>query len=1524
MAFPARLATANSLQRTHQTTVGSSSIGREHSNVPGVPFRTFNALPRSTSLPRLGPESLLHLRRPGEVVLDTALLPAPTQGVTIRQFETGRPRDEGTICDTTSNADLCTSGPSTAAAAVTHGQAGIGAAEAQDIWNLPHSEEAHPQLPGPGEDQRRVPALQLQPPPRPGIRSTQCASPAPASPQSSDGRSLGLDAPSGTPAVIEWSLRSPEQLYCPPSAPSVSAPPPAAATRTSGDRHRGRSRVTDHGGVIDRRRHDALLARVLAATNWYELRAVLVTGGGGGGADAAVFAASPDAVLTVLRRLAVITAYSMRPPESADLGAFLERWLLQHMGVLRLMGPAQLSLCLHSLAKLSRALPGPPPAWTAAWFAAAQPFLLQCSFRPKDVSLSLWALSRLQMRLPLAALQLLLAAAEPHLQRFNGQDLSLVALALSALQAQRNGSYVPAAATQPPPPPLLPSAAWQESFLARCSAVLPECGSQALANLLHGVVRSGMAVPDWLLGDMCAALYGKLPDCNPQALSNVLSALAAAGYAPEEGWVERFLLESLARMPADRGPAWIVGEVGEAASSGRNGSSGGHGSGRGTSRASVCNLDDLTHMAAAAAQLTLPLPQWWVARLHSSMEQLLPRANPRQLAQALHAVAQLYRVTAATQPRQRPSPLEAPANAAAAAHGGSKLEADGLGGLRPPRSLLATWHHVADAAIPRFNAIDVAHSLWALAALGERPSSAWLQRLLVTCRGGLAAAPPGDLAILAWSLAALGFRPTWSYVADLVDASESVLGAMKGQDYAMLTSALVRLGSRPRTSWSTALLDALQRKLPQLDDRSLSQTTWALYRLRVQPTTEWLRALVSELKPRWQKAGGMVGGEGEGDGEGGSMRSNVGQELRNTVVLLWVMSMWIGPHQRRQRQRRRRWHVGGGSVSAVIRRLTGGLSLIAVGDRTQGQASELRPCCSTGGVGAAGAPLLSHAVSPGVEGQAATAAAAELPAMTVTSRQCCRRVSTRMLRRRRAAKSGNIVAAPESRRQFSDQLLGPAMDATAATLAAGYGSAQDVSLLLAAMQRLQCTARRAAATRPVWLRAVLAAALPRLRELPPNGLLQVFSGLAALRLTMGVEEARQCAAAAAPHLAAHQLPASYKVSLLMRLCRMRVIDIRAGGGVPEMAAAAAAGASPGGYVLAAGLRVLRRSSEAAEPLLRLHVELLKARVRLRKLGVLGDQLGSSMLAAAVLRRIAAAQASGLSAAAAADQCSNTAEQLTAATAEIRAAVATAAAAVAAKAKAKAVASEQDIDDDDVAGDSCICGGRRSRRVPPIGENQRSWIWRRARRTVAARMADGSPVLVMQLVQLASENTEQLLATGPMAVAEPLASPGSTRAAGITGAVAADRIAATEPLTSDSQCGRKSLLWLATATNRSWRVMLPVHRARVVQAWRRVLDAVQADGESQRSSNISCGSIGADMAEFAAQLQTALPPSVVAAAAAAAAAIPRRRQAPGRPRQRKGAHRSRRIRASEERTGCEGIAEPSAVLVRSGLLPAPCP
>ncbi|GLC45739.1 hypothetical protein PLESTM_001772800 [Pleodorina starrii] len=1380
MAIPGRLATGCGLARTQQPLPGVPFGGRERSNVSGVPHCVVNALPTSTSLPRLGPESSLRLGASGEVIVDTALLAAPVRRAVFRQVERPAELDEEREREPKAGAD----GPSrataaAAAAAPLSPQADAAVGPAHGEWSSSHSGvdlDLPDDLGGStsGVDQQRN-SLELQPPPRPAGRSGAARIASVPTTRSTDTpHTSTAGALEPTPAAFEWTLRSPEQQHLPPSPPSASVAPPA------GDSHPGRANRggRSHGPAAsdfrrppsDPRRHDALLSRVLAATNWYELRAVLISGGGGGGGAAAVaLASSPDAVLAVLRRLAAVAAYDMRPPEAAQLGAFLERWLLQHTDALRLMGPAELSLCLHSLAKLARAVPAPPPAWTAAWFAAAQPYLLQYGFRPKDLSLSLWALSRLQLRLPPAAVQLLLAAAEPHLPRFNGQDMSLVALALSALQARSagggGGAAASAAAAAESPSSLLPSAAWQAAFLQRCGAVLPECGSQALANLLHGVVRGGMAAPDWLLYDMCAALYGKLPECNPQALANVLSALAAAGHRPEDGWVERFLVESAARMTSG--------------GSGGDGFRAGHGGGGG-----VCNLDDLTHLASAAAQLALTPPRWWAARLYGAMEQQLPRASPRQLAQLLHAVAQLYRAAPPPPPPAHPAAEPPPTL------------------LPPPRSLLAAWQRAAIDALPGFNAIDAAHSLWALAALGERPPTAWLQRLLVTCRGGLAAAPPGDLAVLAWSLAALRFRPTWSWLADAVEASQPALGRMSGQDLAMLTTALVRLGCRPQRSWSGELLGAVEGRMAGLEDRALSQTAWAMYRLRVQPPPEWLGALTAELQRRWGERA-AAGGDGGGGG---------GEELRHAVVLLWLMAMWLGG----QRARGRGGGPGRGRRHAARRGGGGG-----GGSGRQPTRRRFRVKRSGGGAATSaesGSPLEREATTGVGPAAAATAAAAASTdaAAAAPPRRCCR-VTSRMLRRRRATKPGNLVAAlggdvraaAAFRRRLADQLLGPAMDATAPALAAGVATPQDVALLAAVVWRLPRAAGRAAAARPAWRRALLAATAPHLSDLPAAGLVQVLAGVESLDLVLEPEWATAAARAAGTHLAAPHLPAAVKVSLLRRLCRLRVASAGSTLPVPPPPQAAVTGRRrvrggavgarwSWGPVLEVGLRTLRQASSAVQPLLQLQVELLKARVRLRKLGPLVGPAGGAA-AAAALRQLAAAQAAG----AAAASGGYDATALAAAAANVRAAVA--AAAVAASA-----AMPEDDEDEEAELRRRGRARQRRRRVPPIGEGQRAWIWARARRTVAARMADASPVLVVTLVELISEqNLVVRVARG-----------GGAGTASVGAAAAAQ-----PPPAPDARCGAASLLWLAAATRRWWRAMLPTHRARVARAWRRVLGSL---------------------------------------------------------------------------------------------------
>lgn len=672
-----------------------------------------------------------------------------------------------------------------------------------------------------------------------------------------------------------------------------------------------------------------LLAKIDAATNWYELRAVLASSGGGsgststshsrsprnagGGAASATAAAasSPSAAATalaVLRRLAAVTRYDMRPAECAALGAFLERWLLEcALPALPAMRAADLAAAMHAVAKLARALPAPPPAWTAGWFAAAAPHLRAAAFRPKDISLSLWALSKLAARPPAGGLQLLLAAAEPHLHRFNAQDLSLVALALAALRGRDGGVSSGSGSGEGSTDgegrgstggegeglqQLLPSAEWRQLYLARVGEVVRQeavgalgsstsqlgggtssysggrggdCGPQALCNLLHGLVRSGLlsssvpAPPDadralppaglagtdgrgpaagpswldeeggeelamavvasatlspvsaavlapspssplvaaaavdarWLLEDLCTALYSVLPQCTPQGLANALSALAAAGHVPDAGWLERFYIESAARM--DTGSS--SGSSGSSSGSGREGADGADSSisGGNGSSSRWCNADDLAHMAAAAAELRLAPPRWWAARLYGAMERRLTHGgggcSARQLSQMLHGAAQLHRsygqlplapVASNTKSGAGVDAL-APHAAAPVVAPAPPCTVAAAAAARPPPSLLAAWHRAAAAALPGFNAVDAAHSLWALAALGERPPPDWLQRLLVGVRGALVAAPPSELAVLLWSLSELRFRPTWSWIADCVEASAPGLPRMEGQ-----------------------------------------------------------------------------------------------------------------------------------------------------------------------------------------------------------------------------------------------------------------------------------------------------------------------------------------------------------------------------------------------------------------------------------------------------------------------------------------------------------------------------------------------------------------------------------------------------------------------------------------------------------------------------------------------------------------------------------------------------------------------
>ncbi|KAG2497989.1 hypothetical protein HYH03_004248 [Edaphochlamys debaryana] len=1391
-----------------------------------------------------------------------------------------------------------------------------------------------------------------------------------ASPQQAEDAGAGTD--------VHLPPRTWDQQHVPPSPPSsssasASSPGPHRQHSSGADRHtrsHTRSRTGTpgrplHGGAggtatardssststsqysasgrephsdLNHSRHGPLLAKVAACTNWYELRVLLLSSASASGAVMADDVGA-EVVLSVLRRLGDVARYDMRPAEAADLGAFLSRWLLQHSAALGGMGPYELTSCMRSLAKLARALPEPPGPWVMAWFAAAQPYLSAGRFRPKDLTLSVWAFSRLQLRLPQAAIQRLLAAAEPHLHAFNAQDLSLLALALSTLQQrldsseQSSSARAPAAAAAaaspraaaaasasgagggggPPlaaqralPPCLIPSSAWRDQLLARCGEVVPSgsANAQALANLLHGLVRTrGLDPPDWLLSDICTALYGHLPDCNPQGLANVLSALAARRFLPDEGWVERFLTESAARMAGAGASASASaaaaedgadgGEEGAAGGASAGGSSSARGwrPGRAGGGVGLCNADDLAHLAAAAAALELAPPRWWTARLHAAMEAAMPRASARQLAQMLQGAAALYRSSVGAS--------AGPGSGAATAGSGT------AGPVRPPRSLLLAWHSAADAALPSFNTLDAAHSLWALAVLGERPPAAWLQRLLVLARPSLASTPPPELALLLWSLGALGFRPTWAWLADAVDAAEPNLQRMGPQDLAMLTSALVRLGGRTGAGWAAAVLAAVRPWLGTMPMRPLAQTAWALRRLRVQPPPEWLAGATETAAERWRgeaaEAGAAAGVaeevEEEARGAGGRAA-----RLRPMTTLLWVLSRWLGPERPLRRSRRSRLAAstaafrlaampppppavakqpapglepapqtqadlgsGTGQPAAVAAAAPAAVRSPSAStsscDDVSLQAPPLRPqprvptppADSDAGARPAlfqpparpapglGSPPQEHAQLDGPQGSDPATAPARRP------RLC--RVTARMLRRRKAARPGSLVAslgddalaAAKLRRRLAAPLLAAAMDATAPLLPAA--TAQDLALMLAAAASLRGSATSAAAARPRWVRAVLAASEAQLASghVTAHGLCLVARGLAAMRVAVGPSWAAAAAAAAAHHLAG-PMPAAEKVTLLRRLYALRVAESDAAAGVQTSAAASAAGAAPRrrwrgpparrvwGALLASTLEGMRWGSGAAEALLRAQVEVLKARVRLRRIANAlaearpSSRSGAAAAAIAAAERRAEAVATLAAAAAAAGPGAGGAPSVAVATEELRAFVAAAAQATAAAAMA---AAEADPDAEENAAAQRRPVWRRRARVPPVPEAQRAWVWARARRTLASQLGDASPQVVVQLAELLAQHLTE-------AAEPPPPSPSAATALG-GAALGAGPGAGPEPVEvagNASGAGRvrlQSVLWLAERTETAWRRLDSRGRAKAARAWRQIVAALEGAG-----------------------------------------------------------------------------------------------
>jgi hypothetical protein len=313
---------------------------------------------------------------------------------------------------------------------------------------------------------------------------------------------------------------------------------------------------------------------------------------------------------------------------------------------------------------------------------------------------------------------------------------------------------------------------WLEAVLVQTRDRLPSCTPGQLVGMLVAVGRLGVLAPALWLDAACDSMWDHLPAFSPRQLAAVLSALAKQQHAVAE-----------ARLDALLGA--MVGGLGAAGGGGAGG--GGDGGGDGGLGVHVA----AKALSALAAMEYLPNDE-------GGLEGLLQAAGA-SLVGVQHGSARAAATAAAAAAPGGVRDVHAAAPPAAVLRRRlcrslpALLSGAAALGLRPSAAWLSVLGRVTLRQAVWLSASQLASLLWAASMLGWRPARPLLQRLLLQLRRRLAGLQPHQFALVGMALAALRLQPAAAWRGVYVDRALRTAGAFDAADRASLMYALAHL-----------------------------------------------------------------------------------------------------------------------------------------------------------------------------------------------------------------------------------------------------------------------------------------------------------------------------------------------------------------------------------------------------------------------------------------------------------------------------------------------------------------------------------------------------------------------------------------------------------------------------------------------------------------------------------------------------------------------------------------------------------
>lgn len=419
-------------------------------------------------------------------------------------------------------------------------------------------------------------------------------------------------------------------------------------------------------------------------------------------------------------------------------------------------------------------------------------------FKPQELCLLLYGLSRLGARPGTRWLTAFSEACLTRFGEFNAQDLALVLYSMAQASWQ-------------------PSPSWLTSWASQVMVVMRHATPGGMAIISNAMAKLQYYTDQRLWALILQHLDYSHSQYQPQEL---VSFLWAQAQLPSQLSVSKSMQRVVKKVLSDTRSHPIAAFSG----------------------------DELSTVMYALAKMSIHMPSGWLQGVMQVLDTRLEGLSHQSLVLLMWALG-VMKVTLA------PSRMELYLD-----HARSRLPQFGpqdlamlVGGLgrlgsRPPSLWVVDYEAAVSGKFHLLNSKDLAGCLYGLSRLRYRRVSSWMPTFLAASQSCLFTAQPGDLTSIIFSLSRLKFRPSRDWTGSFHEASLRLLPQFTSVQLAILIWSLARIEMQPKQQWLEVFFAASMVFLPSFPHRQLAMMVYALHKLDCRPPQPWLTRVVATMQ----------------------------------------------------------------------------------------------------------------------------------------------------------------------------------------------------------------------------------------------------------------------------------------------------------------------------------------------------------------------------------------------------------------------------------------------------------------------------------------------------------------------------------------------------------------------------------------------------------------------------------------------------------------------------------------------------